>query len=90
MSSAPDGGPSPMRILFGRGHIYTETLSPDDTHVYMFMYTPPREIMCPICLGVIIDSVITPFGHSFCKNCISRYVLIVWARTAPSFPPPHS
>ena len=40
----------------------------------MFADPPPNEILCPICLDVMKDAVITPYGHSYCHQCVSRYV----------------
>lgn len=45
-----------------------------DPVVYMFVSQPPDEIMCPICMDVMKDAVITPYGHSYCKSCVERYI----------------
>jgi len=29
----------------------------------------PEDLECPICLGVIVDAVTAPCGHSFCRLC---------------------
>lgn len=49
-------------------------LDEDDTPlVFMFVAPPPNEILCPICLDIMKDAVITPYGHSYCQKCVSKY-----------------
>ncbi|XP_044045369.1 E3 ubiquitin-protein ligase TRIM39-like [Siniperca chuatsi] len=31
------------------------------------------QFLCSICLDVFTDPVTTPYGHNFCKNCISKH-----------------
>ncbi|XP_072312822.1 E3 ubiquitin-protein ligase TRIM69-like [Eucyclogobius newberryi] len=41
------------------------------------------QLLCPICLGVLVQPVSTPCGHNFCMSCLSSY----WDSSAVSVCP---
>lgn len=33
-----------------------------------------KELKCPVCCEIFNDPVVTPCGHSFCKNCLDTWI----------------
>ena len=39
-----------------------------------FAETIPEDLKCILCKGVLIDPLVVPCGHSYCKNCLTDYL----------------
>lgn len=44
----------------------------EEVPVFKKIKTELNEIICPVCMDLIISSTITSCGHTFCERCLSE------------------